>query len=75
MPLLPEIVGSRTNETALENCLKALPFVKEKGSYGSVDVYMDTYFRLIQTDYFWGLKKGISVLRQKSRQNGRNIRI
>ena len=52
MPLLPEIVGSRTDETALENCLKALPSIKEKGIYGSVDVYMDTYFRLLQADCF-----------------------
>ena len=44
MSLLPEIASSRTDETALENCLKVLPSVKEKGSYGSVDVYMDTYF-------------------------------
>ena len=59
----------------MENCLKALPSVKKKGSCGFVDVYMDTYFRLLQANCFCGLKKGISVLRQKSRWNGRNIRI
>ena len=69
MSLLPEITGFQTEDEALGNCLKGFPCVKKKGSYGSIDVYMETYFLLLQEDCIWGLKKGISALRKKSLQD------
>ncbi|GLJ13963.1 hypothetical protein SUGI_0223310 [Cryptomeria japonica] len=43
--------------------LKLLPCVIKKGSYGSTEVYLDTYFRLLTEDCFAKLKSGISALK------------
>ncbi|KAH9330189.1 hypothetical protein KI387_002297 [Taxus chinensis] len=74
VPLESEITGSGTEETSMETHFKGLPYVKKQGSYGSVEVYMDTYFRLLKEDCFWGLKKGISDLR-KNKWDRRDMRI
>jgi hypothetical protein len=43
-PLVPQITDGPTDETGSRNSLKGLPCFTEEGSYGSIDLYMDTYF-------------------------------
>eukprot|EP01018_Ginkgo_biloba_P039118 Gb_11776 [translate_table: standard] len=42
---------------------KRLPSVKKKGSYGSIEEYLDTYYQLLREDCFAPLRKGLSDLK------------
>lgn len=63
-PLDSEINGAiETDKSRKMSALKLLPCVIKKGSYGSTEVYLDTYFRLLTEDCFAKLKSGISALK------------
>jgi hypothetical protein len=40
--LVPKITNGPVNETTLGNSLKGFPRVKKKGSFNSIDMYMET---------------------------------
>ncbi|GLJ17149.1 hypothetical protein SUGI_0296770 [Cryptomeria japonica] len=74
VPMESEMTDSLTDEASMEIYFKGLPYVKTEGSYGSVEEYMDTYFRLLKEDCFWGLKKGISDLK-KNKWDPKDMRV
>ncbi|GLJ17145.1 hypothetical protein SUGI_0296670 [Cryptomeria japonica] len=74
VPMESEMTDSLTDEASMENYFKGLPHVKKKGSCGSVEEYMDTYFSLLKEDCFWGLKKGICDLK-KNKWDPKDMRI
>ena len=45
------LVGLKTSD---------LPVIREKGKYESEEDYLNTYFRLLQEECFYKLRKGIS---------------
>ncbi|KAH9314167.1 hypothetical protein KI387_022794, partial [Taxus chinensis] len=63
-PLDSEInATTETEKSRKTSSLKYLPCVVKKGSYGSTEVYVDTYFRLLTEDCFAKFKSGISALK------------
>eukprot|EP01018_Ginkgo_biloba_P035956 Gb_31147 [translate_table: standard] len=51
------------NESRTTSFPTLLPRVVQKGSYGSTEAYLDTYFQLLKEDCFANLKKGISAFK------------
>ncbi|XP_057823678.2 uncharacterized protein LOC131035924 isoform X2 [Cryptomeria japonica] len=60
MPLVPVSAEVTSGQ---QWALKPLPSVKKKGSYGSVDEYLDTYYTLLREDCFAPLRKGLADLK------------